>query len=123
MLNSSNSVKALPSASASGSQVSSLDPLPLLSQDFTLHSAMNTDRCEVGSDHILVELKADKPSEINDFPGVGENHYLETMQTASSRPSSDYSIQSQVIVPQKGKFNEDSESCYVTLRLANCCDC
>lgn len=123
MLYSCNSVKALPSASASGFQVSSLNPSPLLSQDFTLHSALNTNRCEVGSNHILVEQNADNPSERNDFPGVGENHYLETMQTASSRPSSDYSIRSQVTVPQKGKFNEDTESCYVTLRLANWCDC
>ncbi|KAH6756910.1 hypothetical protein C2S53_006712 [Perilla frutescens var. hirtella] len=112
MLDSSNSAISLPSVSDSGSQISSLDPLPLPSQDFPLLSAVNTKRCKVGSDHILVEQNADNPSERNivitvpqkmpnDFPGVGKNHHLENMQTAPSRPSSDYDIQSQVIVPQK----------------------
>ncbi|XP_051125457.1 uncharacterized protein LOC127247585 isoform X2 [Andrographis paniculata] len=119
----SNNASISSSEHASGSYLSSSDPILVPSPDFPLPTAVGTIRREVGSQHATAEFVDDNPSRIkqpsvktyggihnlkqkmpNDFPVVGKNQNVESTQTSSptvSRPSSNYSNRSQGVGVQK----------------------
>lgn len=130
-LESSDNAASFPSASASGSNFSSPDPVLTPSQDSPPPSAVGSIQPEAGSQRAPGEIVDDNPTgnksapEIlatlgvgvtnieqkipNDLQRVGKNQHIESTQTPSStgsvssgsRPSSNYNNRSQVIGPQK----------------------